>query len=50
MKKFSVSVKEYSKNGKRYVKINNFVSVIDYNLDMGLLLFNLLSVDMSVFR
>lgn len=39
---FGVSVKEYTEDGKRYVKINELVCEIDDSIDRGCLLFNLL--------
>lgn len=39
---YGVSVKEYTKNGKRYVKINESVCEVDDSIDRGCLLFNLL--------
>lgn len=37
-----VSVKEYTEDGKRYVKINESVCEVDDSIDRGCLLFNLL--------
>lgn len=40
--KYGVSVKEFTENGRRYVKVNESVCEVDDTIDMGYLLFNLL--------
>lgn len=40
--KYGLSVKEFTENGKRYVKVNESVCEIDDSIDRGCLLFNLL--------
>lgn len=40
--KYGVSVKEYTEDGKRYIKVNESVCEIDDSIDRGYLLFNLL--------
>ena len=37
-----VAMKEYTEDGKRYVKINESVCEVDDSIDRGCLLFNLL--------
>lgn len=40
--RYSVSMKEYVEDGKRYVKFNESVCEIHNDIDRGALLFNLL--------
>lgn len=40
--KYGVSVKEFTENGRRYVKVNESVCEVDDTIDRGCLLFNLL--------
>lgn len=40
--RYSVSVKEYVEDGKRYIKFNGSVREIHNDIDRGALLFNLL--------
>lgn len=40
--KYGVSVKEFTENGRRYVKVNESVCEVDVTIDRGCLLFNLL--------
>lgn len=40
--RYGVSVKEYTEDGKLYVKINESVCEVDDSIDRGFLLFNLL--------
>ena len=39
---YGVSVKEYTEDGKRYIKINELDCEVDDSIDRGCLLFNLL--------
>ena len=39
---YGVSVKEFTENGRRYVKVNESVCEVDDTIDRGCLLFNLL--------
>ena len=39
---YGVSVKEYSENGKRFIRVNGSVCEICDDIDRGALLFNLL--------
>lgn len=39
---YGVSVKEYTEDGKRYIKVNESVCEVDDTIDRGCLLFNLL--------
>lgn len=40
--RYGVSVKEYSENGKRFIRVNESVCEIHNDIDRGALLFNLL--------
>ena len=40
---YGVSVKEYTEDGKRYIKVNESVCEVDDSIDRGCLLFNLLN-------
>ena len=45
-----VSIKEYSKNGKRYIKVNDSVCEIDDRYDTGYLLYLLLQSQLILKR
>lgn len=40
--RYGVSVKEYSENGKRFIRVNESVCEVHDDIDRGVLLFNLL--------
>lgn len=39
---YGVSMKEYTEDGKRYIKVNELVCEVDDSIDRGCLLFDLL--------
>lgn len=40
--RYGVSVREYSENGKRFIRVNESVCEVHDDIDRGALLFNLL--------
>lgn len=50
MMRFGVSVREYSENGKRFIRVNGLVCEVRDDIDRGVLLFNLLCCSLFLLK